>query len=64
LPFKIGQRGNLAPVWIGASILVTVAAAFVAATVGMGIAVLVAVVTGLCASCPGAFSSSDRRCWH
>ncbi len=49
LPFRIGQRRNLAPVWMGASILVTVAAAFVAATVGMGIVVLAALVTGLCA---------------
>jgi hypothetical protein len=50
LPCRIGQRRNLAPVWIGESILVTVAAAFVAATAGMRIAVLaVAVVIGVCA---------------
>ncbi|MFT4055319.1 MAG: hypothetical protein QM681_12500 [Novosphingobium sp.] len=50
LTFRIEQRRNLAPVWIGASIIATPAATFVAAKAGMGIAALsVPVMIGMCA---------------
>jgi hypothetical protein len=50
LPFRIEQRRNLAPVWIGAIILATPAATFVAANAGMGIAALaVPIMIGVCA---------------
>ena len=50
LPFRIEQRRALAPVWIGAIILATPAAAFVAANAGMGIAALaVPIMIGVCA---------------